>query len=74
MKWEYQVLILSIGECGIGWTRNAKPAEDLNDKIPSGILNMLGRDGWELVSVLFSNHSVESGEMNQFFYFKRPLP
>ena len=63
MTWEYLVL----EHQGRYWFVNRKKEEKLDGKPNHEVLNIIGRDGWELVNFL------DRDRIEFYFYFKRPV-
>lgn len=60
MKWEY--MSLGFNCAGGPWIRNGEPDENLAHKTTFEVLNIVGREGWELIL-----------KDDRLFYFQRPL-
>jgi len=63
MKWEYAVLTRVLG-----WDLNGVDYRGGAEYSCSEAMNLLGEEGWELVSV------ENLGDIDRRFYFKRPVP
>lgn len=64
MKWEYRTVMFDVS----GWFLGGKlDGHDFNDR-----LNLLGEEGWELVSV-FDTNVAHGGTRNVVAVLKRPM-
>ena len=69
MKWEYHILYHQNGRDPQyqGWNLDGRIVETLKGLSLRDVLDTLGKDGWELVSV------VQEGDPDPKCYLKRPL-
>jgi Domain of unknown function (DUF4177) len=65
IRWEYKTLKTEAG----GWLGGMVDTQSLEC-----LLNTLGRDGWELVSVFDTNMLVQGATREVVAVFKRPAP
>jgi hypothetical protein len=70
MKWEYKILYYQNGRDPQyqGWNIDDQIVEEFRDQSLQIILNTLGKNGWELISVLKNEE-----DSDPHFYFKRML-
>ena len=67
MKWEYSLVVQEYYSKSSGnvWFLNGAQRADWKGLQCAAVLNLMGREGWELVTAF---------EYSTSFYFKRPLP